>query len=63
MLRRMLEALDRKMSGFLTRILARKISDVERELEIARKHPDVSLKDVKSAEKAVAEAREAIRKE
>jgi hypothetical protein len=48
MLRRMRDALN----NFLERNIVRKITDVERQLAAARKHPDVSLQDVKSAQKS-----------
>jgi hypothetical protein len=54
----------RRMSKALSRLLAdqleKRIASLELELAIARKNPNVSLKDVKSAEKALEEARQAL---
>jgi hypothetical protein len=63
MLRRMSEALSRKLNGFLAGQIEKRSASLERELVAARKDPNVSLKDVKDVENALAEAREAIRKD
>jgi hypothetical protein len=59
----MLRRLNETLSRFLNKALAKKVTDVERELAAARRNLDVSLADVRAAEKVVAEARAAMRKE